>query len=399
MKLLKLSVNGYKNLISCDFILSNFNVLIGSNNSGKSNLLEIFSILDILIYGSDESKSSVFDGYVKDIGVIRSTCENKISNTLSIGIEYTEEIDKDTYLYNYEIVLSFHTKKLKDKSLASNNDGHIMKETFKYKNVKTPGRPNTVFERNENDVKKLPRQIIQKVDIKEPMISLISKIKDINDTLKPEVRKGIEQLSSICKTPTIYNSPNEIRNSLLSDKENISRYGKVLSLPLAEEIFKVINSKKRDMYKDILNEVLDINDIKAMDFQNFKFVTVKYSNNSNSTTLQQLSDGTLIALSIITYLFSKKYPIIAIEELENSLHPILLKKLIYLFRSEFSDTQIIITTHSPVLLNFVQIDDVSIITRDEYGAASIFRVKDKKEMVKKLNNPLSSFGDIFYISE
>jgi len=392
MKLSKLTVSGYKNLIDCTFEMNNFNVLIGSNNSGKSNLLEIFSILDLLINGSDESKDSIFKGNPRELGIIK----NKSLPSLFIELEYNEQVDKDTYNYLYSIELEYENVKLNKNVLVPINNARILKETFRYKNIKLPGRHSTVFERNDNDVQKLPRQIIQKVDKKEPVISLISKIKDINDVLKPEVQKGIELLGYICKTPIIYNSPNEIRNSFFAQNENIVRYGKVLAVPLGEGVHKVLNSKECSVYKDILDEVLDIKDINTFDFNDIKFVTVTYDNNLTSS-IQQLSDGTLIALSIITYLFTKKFPIIAIEELENSLHPKLLKKLIFLLKNDFSETQIIITTHSPILLNLVQIDDVSVITKNKNGAASIFRVKDKKDLVKKLDNPLSSFGDIFYV--
>ena len=46
MKLKSLKVNGYKNLIDCELNFENLSILIGANNSGKSNVLEVFSFLD-----------------------------------------------------------------------------------------------------------------------------------------------------------------------------------------------------------------------------------------------------------------------------------------------------------------------------------------------------------------
>ena len=59
------------------------------------------------------------------------------------------------------------------------------------------------------------------------------------------------------------------------------------------------------------------------------------------------------------------------------------------------NTQIILTAHSPVLLNMVQLDAVSIITNINC-AAQITRIKDKKDLVKQLSGTFSSFGNIFF---
>ena len=45
MKLKEIRVDGYKNLINCRIPLGDFNVLVGPNNSGKTNLLETISIV------------------------------------------------------------------------------------------------------------------------------------------------------------------------------------------------------------------------------------------------------------------------------------------------------------------------------------------------------------------
>lgn len=120
---------------------------------------------------------------------------------------------------------------------------------------------------------------------------------------------------------------------------------------------------------------------------------------SNEVSIDQMSDGTLIVLNILTYLVSNKYPIIAIEELENSIHPKLLQKIIRLIQNDFSDTQVIITTHSPVLLNMVKVDNASLITNKGYDGARIKNIKDRKDLMKKLSGPFSNFSDIFYLVE
>jgi len=146
-------------------------------------------------------------------------------------------------------------------------------------------------------------------------------------------------------------------------------------------------------------DVLKINSISVINIaQDLKNLTFTFENKQKSD-INELSDGTLIVLNIVTYLVSNKYPIIAIEELENSIHPKLLKKMINLIKNDFYNIQLIITTHSPVLLNMVKINEVSIISNKECGEAFIEQVKNKKELIKKLSGPFSSFSDIFLYTE
>ena len=388
MNLTCIKVNGYKNLIDCELHLGNFNVLIGPNNSGKSNLLEIFWFLNVLLTGSDAFKKSLFEGSLPEIGPFGTMCEVENPNLLTIELEFTCEIESVTYRYWYCIELEL-----------INKAGHIKSEYFKYKNITSTGNPKTVFEREGNNIIKLVGQRILRIGLTEAVLSIVNKLEDIKLGMNTSAQKGIEAVYQICSTPILYYSPKDIRMSVSLGKDVVIG-GRISALSLNEDIVKVLESEDKEFFKEILDDVLGIKDVQYIDMlvgtDNWKVVTIEFPD-EKINQLFQLSDGTRIVLSIITYLFSKEHTIIAIEELENSLHPKLLKKIIRLIKDQFSHIQVIITTHSPALLNMVKVEDVSIITNKENGAVRIERAKDKKELVKKLNNdPFSSFGDIFY---
>ena len=68
MKIKQIRVDGYKNLIDCKVDLGDFNVLVGPNNSGKSNLLQAIQMLGALWFGDQEilrSDSVNLDKHVK----------------------------------------------------------------------------------------------------------------------------------------------------------------------------------------------------------------------------------------------------------------------------------------------------------------------------------------------
>ena len=66
----------------------------------------------------------------------------------------------------------------------------------------------------------------------------------------------------------------------------------------------------------------------------------------------EVSDGTIQALALFIALFDPRHSVLVLEEPENSVHPWILRMFVDLCR-EVQDKQIVLTTHSPVLLNYV----------------------------------------------
>lgn len=84
MKIVSIKINGYKNLIDCEYALEDFNVLIGENNSGKSNLLEVFSFFNVLLTGSEDLKERLLYKGELDNDKIVSHCKNFKDKAISI---------------------------------------------------------------------------------------------------------------------------------------------------------------------------------------------------------------------------------------------------------------------------------------------------------------------------
>lgn len=84
----------------------------------------------------------------------------------------------------------------------------------------------------------------------------------------------------------------------------------------------------------------------------------------------QLSEGTLRFLWLITILLSPQTPpIILLDEPEVSLHPELLKLMAALLQDSSANTQIIVATHSPDLIRWLEPSEV-LITEKEDGQTS-----------------------------
>lgn len=103
------------------------------------------------------------------------------------------------------------------------------------------------------------------------------------------------------------------------------------------------------------------------------------------------SDGTLKLLSYLTLFHERRPPqLIGIEEPENYLHPRLLTGLVGECLEVSMSSQLIITTHSPHLVNELSAEEVWVLYRDEQGftackrASEMLGIKEFMESEAKL---------------
>jgi len=88
----------------------------------------------------------------------------------------------------------------------------------------------------------------------------------------------------------------------------------------------------------------------------------------------EVSDGTIQALALFIALFDIRYPLLVVEEPENAVHPWILRQFLDLCLHQ-SAKQIIVTTHSPVVLNYVEPRSVRLMSI-ENGRSKLERIVD-----------------------
>lgn len=85
----------------------------------------------------------------------------------------------------------------------------------------------------------------------------------------------------------------------------------------------------------------------------------------------EVSDGTIQAFALLVAIFDPRASILVIEELENALHPWILRQLLEFCRE--SSRQILLTSHSPVLLSAVPPESVNLMWMEQ-GRSRIAQV-------------------------
>jgi predicted ATPase len=117
-------------------------------------------------------------------------------------------------------------------------------------------------------------------------------------------------------------------------------------------------------------------------------VRVREKGMPRSMELWELSDGMLRFLCLATALLSPLIPpLVAIDEPEAGLHPRLLPIVADMIKTASERTQVLVTTHSPDLLNRFDIADVAVMTREEDTVkAKWHRPRDRKSLVQMLKS-------------
>ena len=117
-------------------------------------------------------------------------------------------------------------------------------------------------------------------------------------------------------------------------------------------------------------------------------VGVREKGMSRSMNLWDLSDGMLRFLCLATALFNPRPPMmVAIDEPELGLHPGLLPVVGEMIQAASERTQVLVTTHSPDLLNCFDLADVAVMTRNADNAKAVwYRPVNRKSLLGMLGD-------------
>jgi predicted ATPase len=111
----------------------------------------------------------------------------------------------------------------------------------------------------------------------------------------------------------------------------------------------------------------------------------------------QVSDGALLILAYLAVLYLPKPPrVLLVEEPENGIHPRRLKDVLDILRELVggqSHTQVLLTTHSPYVLDSFQPQEVTLCRRGEDGAVTVHRLAESKAVQDQID--VFTLGEIW----
>ena len=115
-----------------------------------------------------------------------------------------------------------------------------------------------------------------------------------------------------------------------------------------------------------------------------RFIDRNFDRSFNS---RAMSDGTVLAFAYLLLFADAKEKLICIDEIERSLYPGILRHLLVEMRkyAQTGSGQVIVSTHSPDLLNYAELDEVFWLAKKD-GYTQIHRAKDDEEVSAFVEN-------------
>lgn len=345
-KIKSLEIKGYKS-ISSDYPLTlnldNINIFLGANGAGKSNIISFFKMLSFMMSGR-------FEEYVARAGSNQTILHFGSKKTPSISAKLRFENSKSYDEYEFTL------------TTATPNRLIIKDETI-------------TWGRKENELK--PQTIQLKSNFTE------SGLVDTKDKTALIIRNILDRG---CKVYQFHDSSNEgplrqaspvnSANYLQAEGNNLASFLYLLKQNYPIEYKRIVNHVKmvvpqfRDFYLEPQNNYISLNWVDA-------------SLNDYVFNSHQLSDGSIRFIALATLLLqpNKIMPnVIIIDEPELGLHPYAIDLLAEMIKDASLHTQIIIATQSSALIDNFDVDNITVIERDEDKGCTIANKLNNKKL-------------------
>lgn len=167
---------------------------------------------------------------------------------------------------------------------------------------------------------------------------------------------------------------------------------------IASVLQNILRTKEnRNKLTTLLKEFLPFIDSISIENNLDKSFSYKVKENYSNKAFHAnfLSDGTVSILAIIIALyFEEKSNIIILEEPERNIHPKLLSNLLSSAEDISKEKQVIITTHNPEFLKHAKIENVRLVSRNDYGYTNI-QVPETSTTVKCFMENNLGLDDLF----
>jgi predicted ATPase len=388
-KIESITINNFKNIVDTELPLGDFNVVVGPNNSGKSNFLQVIPFLRWLINGDiKEVEVQLLGGFLPGLA---NFIKSRISkDPLKLKLNYVNTETNNVFFYEIELQPNPNTDRV--------SNLQIIAESLRYKNKNKRGNAIRVFEQ-ENFKVEFGKDFAS-TKLIEQVPSHVSVLRHLNLIINPQLdnidyKEAIVGLDEILNSPIFFFSSSELRKSSNVKPQLTLRFRSIYS-DLMGNILALRGSNHWQTFTSILEKTINVSKV-FIPGEKIKSgiiaETIFLLQGGTDKVIDELSDGSLMILSLITEILTTKSPLILIEEPENSLHPKALTELIHFLQAR-TDKQFLLTTHSPALLNLVKPEQVIVARLDEKGNSRLEKIKDLKELKRKLNKGYVTFGDL-----
>lgn len=395
MAITNLTVSNFKSFKQLDLNLGRFNVIIGTNASGKSNFVEIFRFLRTLEDNNLNDAISLHGG--------RESILNKrlgSSEPLRMGATSDRQTPWGGGFANLRVHETTYGFCLQ---MTSPPDGILIKDDHFTQKLRTRMGDEDVemtldilMSEGKRKLEIGPQDVVDRVK-RDGVLSAYSAIYTPRrhlETLSAMVEAWTPKALLIHRTffgfigpledrpcgqvgvydidPHAVKKPHE-----MAGRASLEENGENLALVLRSILADPEKSRK---FHNLLGYMLPF----AVEVGTEQYLgesvllKLREAYYEDSLLANLLSDGTVDVVALIAALFFEDKDVVILEEPERNIHPRLISGLLELMKDASRNKQIIVTTHSPEVVKHAGLENLLLMSRDKEGFSRISRPADKE---------------------
>lgn len=350
MKLTKLYIHNYKSFYDTTIELDKMNIVVGENNSGKSNLIDVLEFVDII------KKKDLFQAVIEKGGFERLFNYNYDENVIFIEIE----LENNIFLAKSRFTVDKKVSVVSSIVYAKNRDKNII-----FPIEATGIRVNQELKSKTSKDYRIRKNFLN-LDDEQKLFMLNIRYHDL--------------FSFISRT-YVFNTESIKNQSHKKSMIYLEKDGSNLGRNLLD-----LKSNNPEKFEIISNSMIGIvNEIDGIDVQEtFGNFLIGFTENNKQISIDTVSDGTINLLATMTALNQPENIVLllAFDEPERYLHLKAINYLLENFRA--SEKQILITTHSTEILKYANLDEIVFIYRDADGDTQSIRATEIPDLEEKM---------------
>ena len=400
MRVSKLTLQNFKSFRDVSISFGQFNVVIGANASGKSNLVQAFQFLEDIASDGLENAVSLQGG----IEFLRNMTAGP-EEPVTVSVEFESPNDEDRRLSltpgSTEIRVSSVNYAVSLKLGSHDNEIEVVNEKIHARLQVTDAPNNSTYRIMGEGIWTLSREY----NSLRATIEANEKIKPILEAVYPSlISKRISAIRLSASTsllempvPLISQSrsrPIGYRASIYDldprlSKRGISRAGKADLESDGGNLAIVVKDILRDKEKsrkfhNLIGYLMPYVEKVSVEELAFNSMMMNFRESyapERDIPATFISDGTIgITAALVAFAFEGN-DITILEEPDRNVHPRLISGLTSLMKDVSRRSQILITTHNPEFVRLAGIENLILVHRDKEGFSRVSRPADS-EIVK-----------------
>jgi len=381
--ILGVKANNFRVIKHAGLKIPEFSVIIGKNGSGKTTLISVFDLTQRLISGDNLREAS------ENIAPFLSEIFNINSEEKKIEIEIIlQNKMSKIYRYCYSIVLNEFEKK--NELIIDKESLSLIDETNKVLEL--------IFKRNRSKLVKYNGHTEQEIPFK--IVKDTLALATYTDDAAIEVAKELKSCKIIGHNTIIQDKPLSVISGEQPDTNTLNGLAVALYQKDRSAFDSAVKATKQIIPAFLAPHILLIGkhipeDGLDKSENNIKRYFVWWNDEiqqENTLSAISLSGGNAKVIYLIFSLFyAEQDSFIAIEEIENGMHIGRVSRLLDQLRTQATnrDLQVMLTTHSGEVLNYVTPQEVIYCSNDSKNGAT-YAISSDTDMYKAIKVDLKT---------